>query len=232
MRGQHLTLWQRRDLIDTLAQRRHPQPVDVEAVEEVGPEAPRRDLLPQESFLTTASLMATRGCHNRCDFCYLSTRGVRVPWSVKEPDTAVAEWVATGAGDALILSGAQGSDAWATTLTLQALADGDRPYDAGGVPSADQDRRSAVVVEPRTQLARPLREVQRLAPTRHEAKVDSPIKELVDPVRELTTPSRIAGTHAVLLEGRRVRALAGFGSRPGGVFWRSRSHLVPRPLPP
>ena len=40
---------------------------------------PRRDLVPRESFLTTASLMATRGCHNRCDFCYLSTRGVRMP---------------------------------------------------------------------------------------------------------------------------------------------------------
>jgi hypothetical protein len=28
--------------------------------------APRRDLLPKNSFLTTTSLIATRGCHNRC----------------------------------------------------------------------------------------------------------------------------------------------------------------------
>jgi hypothetical protein len=32
---------------------------------------PRRDLLPCGSHLTTASLIATRGCRNRCDFCYL-----------------------------------------------------------------------------------------------------------------------------------------------------------------
>lgn len=30
---------------------------------------PRRDLVPRESFLTTTSLIATRGCHNRCNFC-------------------------------------------------------------------------------------------------------------------------------------------------------------------
>src|SRR4051794_38410485 len=31
--------------------------------------APRRNLLPRPSFLTTTSLIATRGCHNRCGFC-------------------------------------------------------------------------------------------------------------------------------------------------------------------
>lgn len=41
---------------------------------------PRRDLLPRESFLTTSSLIATRGCHNRCGFCYLSTQGLRMPY--------------------------------------------------------------------------------------------------------------------------------------------------------
>ena len=34
---------------------------------------PRRDLLPRRSFLTTSSHVSTRGCHNRCDFCYLSS---------------------------------------------------------------------------------------------------------------------------------------------------------------
>ena len=37
--------------------------------------APRRDLLPRARFLTTTSLIATRGCHNRCGFCYLATDG-------------------------------------------------------------------------------------------------------------------------------------------------------------
>lgn len=47
--------------------------------------APRRELLPKESFLTTASLIATRGCHNRCGFCYLSTEGLRMPYRMREP---------------------------------------------------------------------------------------------------------------------------------------------------
>ncbi len=33
---------------------------------------PRRDILPRENFLTPTSMIATRGCHNRCGFCYLS----------------------------------------------------------------------------------------------------------------------------------------------------------------
>jgi radical SAM superfamily enzyme YgiQ (UPF0313 family) len=44
---------------------------------------PRRDLLPRESFLTTASLIATRGCHNRCGFCYLATEGLHMPYRVR-----------------------------------------------------------------------------------------------------------------------------------------------------
>lgn len=35
--------------------------------------APRRSQIPGEVFLTTASLIATRECHNRCEFCYLAT---------------------------------------------------------------------------------------------------------------------------------------------------------------
>jgi len=34
---------------------------------------PRRDLVPRDAFLTTTSVIATRGCHNRCGFCFLST---------------------------------------------------------------------------------------------------------------------------------------------------------------
>ena len=34
---------------------------------------PRRDLLPRDGFLTTTSIIATRGCRNRCAFCYLAT---------------------------------------------------------------------------------------------------------------------------------------------------------------
>lgn len=46
---------------------------------------PRRDLLPRESFLTSMSLNATRGCHNRCGFCYMSTTGLRMPYQMRDP---------------------------------------------------------------------------------------------------------------------------------------------------
>lgn len=55
---------------------------------------PRRDLLPRRGFLTTASLIATRGCHNRCDFCYLSTRGLHMPYLVRDVQQIVAEFQA------------------------------------------------------------------------------------------------------------------------------------------
>jgi radical SAM superfamily enzyme YgiQ (UPF0313 family) len=46
---------------------------------------PRREMLPKESFLTTTSLIATRGCHNRCGFCYLATDGLRMPYRARDP---------------------------------------------------------------------------------------------------------------------------------------------------
>ncbi len=58
--------------------------------------APRRDLLDADGFLTTASVIATRGCHNRCGFCYLATDGLRMPYQVRDPEQVVAEFAATG----------------------------------------------------------------------------------------------------------------------------------------
>ncbi len=55
---------------------------------------PRRDLLPRRSFLTTTSLIATRGCHNRCDFCYLSTRGLHMPYKMRDVGQIVSEFAA------------------------------------------------------------------------------------------------------------------------------------------
>ncbi len=57
--------------------------------------SPRRDILPQRSFLTTASLIATRGCHNRCDFCYLATNGLDIPYQMRDPEDVVREFLAT-----------------------------------------------------------------------------------------------------------------------------------------
>jgi radical SAM superfamily enzyme YgiQ (UPF0313 family) len=54
--------------------------------------APRRSLLPRRSFLTTTSLIATRGCHNRCGFCYLATDGLRMPYRMRHPQQVAAEF--------------------------------------------------------------------------------------------------------------------------------------------
>lgn len=56
---------------------------------------PNRSILPQGSFLTTASLIATRGCHNRCEFCYLATIGLRMPYRVRTPESVAAEFAAS-----------------------------------------------------------------------------------------------------------------------------------------
>src|SRR5437868_9240304 len=48
--------------------------------------APRRELLPRGQFLTTTSLIATRGCHSRCGFCYLSTDGLHMPYQLRDPE--------------------------------------------------------------------------------------------------------------------------------------------------
>jgi radical SAM superfamily enzyme YgiQ (UPF0313 family) len=55
---------------------------------------PRRDILPRRNFLTTTSLIATRGCHNRCGFCYLSTRGLHMPYLMRDVEQIVAEFAA------------------------------------------------------------------------------------------------------------------------------------------
>ena len=56
--------------------------------------APRRSILQRQSFLTTSSLIATRGCHNRCGFCYLATDGLRMPYRMRDPQQIAGEFEA------------------------------------------------------------------------------------------------------------------------------------------
>ncbi len=56
----------------------------------------RRDLLPRDHFLTTTSLIATRGCHNRCGFCYLATDGLHMPYRVRDPEDICRQFAADG----------------------------------------------------------------------------------------------------------------------------------------
>jgi radical SAM superfamily enzyme YgiQ (UPF0313 family) len=55
---------------------------------------PRRDLVDRASYLTLASLIATRGCANRCGFCYVSTSSVRSRYEVRDPADVAGELAA------------------------------------------------------------------------------------------------------------------------------------------
>lgn len=70
---------------------------------------PRHDLLSHSDFLTTTSLMATRGCHNRCGFCYLATDGLRMPYHVRDPEAVAEEWRVAGTPYAVFLDNNLGS---------------------------------------------------------------------------------------------------------------------------
>src|SRR5437879_6864309 len=72
--------------------------------------APRRSILPRRSFLTTTSLIATRGCHNRCGFCYLATDGLRMPYRMRDPGQIAAEFVADGQPYAVFIDNNLGSN--------------------------------------------------------------------------------------------------------------------------
>jgi radical SAM superfamily enzyme YgiQ (UPF0313 family) len=87
--------------------------------------APRRSLLPRKSFLTTTSLIATRGCHNRCGFCYLSTDGLRMPYRMREPAQVAAEFAADDQPYAVFIDNNLGSN----RAYLQELCRALRPLD-------------------------------------------------------------------------------------------------------
>ncbi len=70
---------------------------------------PRREILPRDGFLTTTSLIATRGCHNRCGFCYLATDGLRMPYRVKDPRDVAREFEADGQPYAVFVDNNLGS---------------------------------------------------------------------------------------------------------------------------
>ena len=85
--------------------------------------APRRSILPRRSFLTTTSLIATRGCHNRCGFCYLATEGLRMPYRMRDPGQVAAEFAADGQPYAVFVDNNLGSN----PAYLRALCEALRP---------------------------------------------------------------------------------------------------------
>jgi radical SAM superfamily enzyme YgiQ (UPF0313 family) len=84
---------------------------------------PDRRVLPPWAFLTPQSLVATRGCSNQCDFCWLATRvpdddgaagsgggGGRVRFQVRPPKHVAAEILASKAPYAVFLDNNLGAD--------------------------------------------------------------------------------------------------------------------------
>jgi radical SAM superfamily enzyme YgiQ (UPF0313 family) len=69
----------------------------------------RREILPRRNFLTTTSVIATRGCHNRCGFCYLSTDGLQMPYKMRDVEQVVAEIEADGQPYAVFVDNNLGS---------------------------------------------------------------------------------------------------------------------------
>jgi len=70
---------------------------------------PRRSILPRRGFLTTTSLIATRGCHNRCGFCYLATDGLRMPYRMRDPRLVADEFAADNQPYAVFIDNNLGS---------------------------------------------------------------------------------------------------------------------------
>jgi radical SAM superfamily enzyme YgiQ (UPF0313 family) len=87
--------------------------------------APRREILPRRGFLTTTSLIATRGCHNRCGFCYLATDGLRMPYRMRDPSSIAAEFEADGQPYAVFVDNNLGS----RPAYLRKLCEALRPLD-------------------------------------------------------------------------------------------------------
>jgi radical SAM superfamily enzyme YgiQ (UPF0313 family) len=85
--------------------------------------APHRSILPRKSFLTTTSLIATRGCHNRCGFCYLATDGLRMPYRMRDPAQIAAEFLADTQAYAVFIDNNLGSN----PAYLRELCDALRP---------------------------------------------------------------------------------------------------------
>ena len=83
---------------------------------------PRRELVSHADFLTTTSLMATRGCHNRCGFCYLATDGLKMPYQMRDPEQVAGEWRAARTPYAVFLDNNLGSSPTYLRKLCRALA--------------------------------------------------------------------------------------------------------------
>lgn len=92
--GNGVPLWPR--ILADVAQGRLARRYDAPFEDFAAEPPPDRSVLPHASFLTTASLIATRGCHNRCDFCWLATGDRRMHYEMRAPEDVAKELADSG----------------------------------------------------------------------------------------------------------------------------------------
>lgn len=71
---------------------------------------PDRSIVPEYGFLSRASIIATQGCHNRCDFCYLATGDTRIKYQMRTPAQVAADFESTGEPYAVFVDNNLGSN--------------------------------------------------------------------------------------------------------------------------
>jgi len=71
---------------------------------------PDRSIVPEYGFLSRASIIATQGCHNRCDFCYLATGDTRIKYQMRGPADVAREFESTGEPYAVFVDNNLGSN--------------------------------------------------------------------------------------------------------------------------
>jgi radical SAM superfamily enzyme YgiQ (UPF0313 family) len=89
-----------------------------------------RSILPSWAYLTPTSIVATRGCHNRCGFCFLSTKGLRVPREVRPVQDVASELLASPSGYGVFIDNNLGSDPVYLAKLCQALEPTERIWSA------------------------------------------------------------------------------------------------------
>lgn len=91
---------------------------------------PDRSVLPRWGFLTPHSVIATQGCHNRCDFCYLSTGDARIRYQTRPVEAIAEDLRASGAPYAVFVDNNLGSNRRYLSRLCRALAPLERIWSA------------------------------------------------------------------------------------------------------
>jgi radical SAM superfamily enzyme YgiQ (UPF0313 family) len=120
--GNGIPLWPRilRDVEQGKLERVYQAPFEAFASEP----HPDRGVVPPWGFLTRASVIATRGCHNRCDFCFLATGTTRIRYQMRPAQDVAREIEASGEHYAVFLDnnlGASRPYLWSLCRALEPL---------------------------------------------------------------------------------------------------------------